>query len=210
MKKNDTGMIDAEQTVPADAEPTMAQLLALILDTRKGDQQIQREQLKQTRQKNNLQPPNISAFNPRGEKDYPMPHLAFDVLAPWPMQKGKYHPLTVEEVTLMNRVQAPSEVVIDLRDDTTVRCSIIATKNSATGKIERIAFMGARDSESNQYVTLYSKERRHEMPTMVPFLHQVLDQQGIDYSDVLTMKELHQRIALPSDHPQYLPVSIGE
>lgn len=201
---------DTGTAVPADAEPTLKDLFAMFLATRQDDQHIAREQLKQTRQKNNLQPPNISDFNPRGEKDYAMPHLAFDVLAPWPMQKGKFHPLTVEEVTLMNRVKAPAEVVIDLRDDTSVRCSIIATKNAATGKIERIAFMGARDSESNQYVTLYSKERRHEMPTMVPFLHQVLDQQGTDYSDVMSMKEMKARIALPADDPKHLLVSVGE
>lgn len=205
--RNDT---HTEHAAPADAEPTMKDLMAMFLATRKDDQHIAREQLKQTRPKSNMQPPQISEFNPRGEKDYPMPALAFDVLAPWPMQKGKYHPLTVEEVTLMNRVQAPGECVIELRDNTTVRCSIIATKNAATGRTERIAFMGARDSESNQYVTLYSKERRHEMPTMIPFLHQVLDQQGTDYSDIMTVKKMKQRIALPADDPKHLLVSVGE
>ena len=197
-----------EVAVPDD-HVTMSQLMKLLLETRKDDQHIAREQLKQTRPKSNLQPPNISVFNPRGEKDFPMPALAFDVLAPWPMSKGKYHPMTVEEVTLMNRVR-PGEVTLLLRDDTTVACSIIATKNATTQKLERIAFMGARDSENNGYVTLFSKERRHEMPSMVQLLHQVLEQQGTDYTDILTMKELNARIALPADDPKHLPVSFGE
>lgn len=200
---------DSEQAVPADAEPTLRDLFAVFLETRKDDQHIAREQLKQTKPRSLARGPELSVFNPQGQKDFPMPPLAFDVLAPWPMSKGQYHPLTVEEVQLMNQVR-PGDVTFELTDETTVRCSIIATKNSTSGKIERIAFMGARDSDSNTYSTLFSKERRHLMPTMVKMLHQVLDQQGTDYSDVLTMKQIHTRIALPSDDPQHLAVSVGE
>jgi len=198
-----------EQTVPESAEPTMKELMAMLLESRKVDQDLNRQALKQSRPPSNKRGPEISAFNPQGQKDYPMPDLAFDVLAPWPMTKGRYHPLTVEEVTLMNRVR-PGEVIIELSDDTSVHCSIIATKNMTTGKIERIAFMGARDPDTNGYSTLFSKERRHLMPSMLKILHQVLDQQSTDYSDVPTMAQIVKRIALPVDDPQHLPVSIGE
>ena len=70
--------------------------------------------------------------------------------------------------------------------------------------------MGARDADSNSYVTLFSKERRHEIPSMIDLLHQVLDQQGTDYSDVLTMKQIKTRIALPDGDPDRLLVSVGE
>lgn len=177
-------------------------------DNQRESNRLAAEQAKQTRQPNK-RGPEISVFNPQGNKDYPMPELAFDVLAPWPMSKGKFHPLTVEEVKLMNRVK-PGEVKLSLLDDTTVPCSIIARKNGTTGQIEMIAFMGARDSDNNGYVTLFSKERRHQIPTMVKLLHQVLDQQGTDYSDILTMAQIHKRIALPENHPEHLPVSVGE
>lgn len=200
---------DKDVTTPADAEPTMKDLMAMFLQTRLADQEISRAQLKQTKPPSNKQAPGISEFNPQGEKDYPMPALAFDVLAPWPMQKGRFHPLTVEEVTLMNRV-TPGEVLLELTDDTTVPCSIIATKNATTGKIERLALMGARDPDSNSYGTLFSKERRHLIPSMVKVLHQILDQQGTSYDDVLTMAQIKRRIALPADDPQRLLVSVGE
>lgn len=204
------GVLDVEQATPADAEPTMKQLLALILETRKGDQDIQREQLKQTKAKSNTRGPEISAFNPLGEKDFPMEALKFDVLAPWQMQKGRFHPLTIEEVRLMNLVQAPSDVVLELLDETSVRCSIIAQKNMVSGVIERIAFMGPKDAEGGMYTSLFTKERKALIPSMVKLLHQVLDQQGVDYDDILTMKQIKTRIALPADHPQHLAQSVGE
>lgn len=177
-------------------------------DNQRESNRLAAEQAKQTRQPNK-RGPEISVFNPQGNKDYPMPELAFDVLAPWPMSKGKFHPLTVEEVTLMNLVK-PGEVKLSLLDDTTVPCSIIASKNGTTGQIERIAFMGARDADNNGYVTLFSKERRHQIPTMINLLHQILDQQGTDYSEILTMKQINARIALPEGDPNRLPVSVGE
>jgi hypothetical protein len=210
MKPTDkTPNADAEQTTPADGEPTMKQLFAMFLESRQADQQITREQLKQTKPPSNKRPPEISVFNPQGQKDFPMPDLAFDVLAPWPMTKGRYHPLTVEEVTLMNRVK-PGEAVLELTDDSSVHCSIIATANMTSRKIERIALMGPRDPDSNSYQTLFSKERRHVMPSMVNMLHQILDQQGTDYSDIPTMKQIHARIALPVTDPHHLAVSVGE
>ena len=198
-----------EQTVPEAAEPTMKELMAMLLESRKVDQDLNRQSLKQSKPPSNKRAPEISVFNPQGQKDYPMPDLAFDVLAPWPMMKGRYHPLTIEEVRLMNMVK-PGDVIIELTDDTTVHCSIIATKNMTSGKIERIAFMGARDPDTNGYSTLFSKERRHLMPSMLKFLKQVLDQQGADYSGVPTIAQIAQRIALPVDHPEHLPVSVGE
>ena len=206
-RKNDE--IPARETAIPNDQPTMAQLMALILETRKGDQAIQREQLKQTKPPSNKRGPDASVFNPQGQKDHPMPALAFDVLAPWPMSKGNYHPLTSEEVQLMNRV-VPGDCVLELTDESEIRCSIIATKNMNSGVIERLAFMGARDPESNSYVTLFSKERRHLMPSMVKILRSILEQQSTDYSDVLTMAQIHTRIALPADNPQHLPVSVGE
>ena len=209
-KSEAAGVIDPEQTVPADAEPTMKQLMALILETRKGDQEIQREQLKQTKKPSNVRGPEISAFNPRGEKDYPMEALAFEVMAPWQLSKGRNHGLTAEEVALMNRVQAPSEVTIELLDDSVVRAAIIAQKNIISGAIERIAFMGPRDAEGGMYTSLYTKDRKSQMPSMVKMLHQVLDQQGVDYSDIPTMAQIKQRIALPVEDPKHLAVSVGE
>lgn len=168
------------------------------------------KQAEQTKPKENSRPPLTSEFNPRGEKDFPRPELAFDVLAPWPMSKGKFHALTDEEVRLMNRIPAPCDFTLELLDESTVRGSVIAQKHMVTGKIEKIAFMGPRDAEAGVYTSLYSKERKSAIPSLVNVLHQILDQHNVDYSDILPMKEIKRRILLPDDHADHLAVSVGQ
>lgn len=171
---------------------------------------IAKAQADQTKPKQNSRPPLTSAFNPQGEKDFPMPPLAFDVLAPWPLSKGKYHTLTVEEVHLMNRLPVPCDFTLTLLDESTIRGSIIAQKHAVSGQVEKIAFMGPRDAEAGVYTSLFSKERKSSIPSMVNMLRQILDQHDVDYSDVLTMKEMQRRIALPDDDPKHLAVSVGQ
>lgn len=196
-----------EEAVPND--PTTSTLLAMMIEMQRGNQEVQREQLKQTRNKNNARAPEVSVYNPQGQKDYPMPELACEVLMPWPLRPTQ-HGLTYEEVELMNRIK-PGEYVLELLDGTMVQACILGTKNTITGKIERLAFMGQRDDESGHYSTLYSKERRNAFPSMVATLKQILGQMpGVDYSDVLSMKERAARVKLPAADPKHLPVSVGE
>lgn len=201
--------IDSTERAEPNDGPTMATLMALLLESRKTDQALAAQALKQSKPASNKRGPDASVFNPQGQKDHPMPPLAFDVLAPWPMTRGNYHPLTSEEVQLMNRI-TPGDCTIELTDDSQVRCSIIATNNVNSGKIERLAFMGQRDPDSNSYLTLFSKERKSVFPSMVKILHQILDQQGTRYDDIPTMHQVAQRMALPATDPQFLPVSVGE
>lgn len=198
---------DGEEAVPN--EPSVASLMAMLIEIQRGNQEVSREQLKQTKNRNNAQPPLISVYNPQGEKDFPMPKLEREVLMPWSERPG-IHTLTWEEVELMNMIR-PGEYVVELLDGTPVQVCVLGTKNTITGKLERIAFMGERDPESNQYSTLFSKERRNAFPAIPAFLKQILDQQPeADYSGVLTMKERARRVALPVDHKDRLPVSVGE
>ncbi len=209
MKKTDaTTLPDSERAEPDD-EPTLKQILAMMVEAQKGAQDVQRQQLKQTRLRSNAQGPEINFQNPRGQKDFPMPPLDFEVYAPFAIPKGHAHGLTREEVQLMNRV-VHGECVLELLDNSPAPCSIIGTKNAATGKVERIAFMGPRDPDTTHYTSLFTKDRKQVMPTFVNFLRQVLDQQGTDYSDILTMKDEQKRIALPVNDPEHLAISVGE
>ncbi len=198
-----------EEAVPN--EPTVAQLMAMLIEMRKGDQDIQNRSLKQTASKNNARAPEISVYNPQGQKDYPMPVLQCEVLMPWPLRASDMNGgLTYEEVELMNKIK-PGEYVLELLDGTAVQCCVLGTKNTITGKIERLAFMGQFDAEARNYSTLFSKERRNIMPSMVSTLKQVIDQMpDASYEDVLSMKERTRRTHLPADDPKHLPVSVGE
>lgn len=209
MKTGKPELPDGEVAEPN--EPTTRELLAMLIDMRRGDQKIATESLRQTRQKSNTRSPEISACNPRGEKDYPTQPLAFEVLMPWQVPKGSSanNGLDREEIELMNRIKT-GDYWLNLLDGGRSQCCIIGTKNQNSGKLERIALMGARDEDSRQYATLYNKERRGSMPTIKDTLHQILRQQKCDYSDIMTMEEEMERIALPADDPRYLPVSVGE
>ena len=114
-----------------------------------------------------------------------------------------------EKLESFHRVQI-GDCVLELMDGSAAQCCIIGTRNATSNKIERIAFMGPRDPDTNHYTTLFSKERKQVMPSLVAILHQVLDQQGTDYADIMTMKEETRRIALPENDPKHLAVSVGE
>lgn len=55
--------------------------------------------------------PDISAYNPRGEKDFPRPQLRCEYLMPWPIKPGAAEELTREEIELLNLLQAGDHTV---------------------------------------------------------------------------------------------------
>ena len=211
-----------ERTAEVDSpdEPTLAQAMAMFAEILKQNQQIQagallvqQEQLKQTKRKSNARPPGISVFNPRGEKDYPMPDLKCVMHMPWPL-RPTLHGCTREEVELLNRLDL-GEYLIDLLDGTTVAANVIGTKNQATGIVESLALMGAKD-DAGGYGTLFTSERKMVMPAMAAYLRQMLEQKGIDTSDILSMKDetrfVKETLAgiRTEGDPHFRPVSLGE
>jgi hypothetical protein len=169
---------------------------------------VQKQQLKQTKRRSNDVGPDISPFNPRGQKDYPMPELKCEILAPWPMKPG-LHGLDREEVELFNLLE-PGVYTIDMTDGTQRRASVVAAKNTVTGTIEQMALAGAYDPDTRQHAALFTKEDKQLFPSMKIMLRQMLDQQGADYAGVMTMREEARRIALPEGDDKKLLVSVGE
>ena len=62
-------------------------------------------------------PPMISAFNPRGDKDFPRPQLKCEMFIPWPVQNEA---CTREEIELLNLLQ-PGEFYITRTDRSKVK-----------------------------------------------------------------------------------------
>lgn len=212
-------------------EPTMAEVLATMAQIQKDNLQlqrdqmelqrvsaeksadIQREQLKQTAAKSLKRGPNISVFNPRGEKDFPMPTLKCEVYAPWKMSP-MLHSLDREEVELFNLLE-PGEYVGELNDGTTVPVNVVGVRNSENGKLEKLSLQGAKD-EGGVYMTLFTKERRNAFPALRLFLRQLI---GDPASAVMPMKEEERRVKQFLDAPEdgkaaavqagALPVSVG-
>ncbi len=99
---------------------------------------VQAKAMKKAMRPSNDAVPNISAFNPRGEKDYPMPALKCEILAPYSIHPA-YHGLDREEVELFNLLE-PGEYDIDLVDGTRGRIFVKGTYNEITQTLEKMAF----------------------------------------------------------------------
>lgn len=165
---------------------------------------VQAAQLKQTAPKSNVAVPKISVFNLRGEKDYPMPALKCEVVAPFP-STPTLHAYTREEVELINLVE-PGVYNVELTDNSLATLNVVGTKNSQTGALERLEFVGMYDEATRGYAAFYTKERKQIIPPLVAMLRQML---GASATDVLTMREEARRIALPVKNDQHLAVSLG-
>jgi len=78
----------------------------------------------------------ISPFNPRGEKDFPMARLKCAIYAPWKIDP-QGHNLTREEVDLFNLLE-PGEYSFDLNDGAPATMRVVGVRNDATGVIEQL------------------------------------------------------------------------
>lgn len=165
---------------------------------------VQAAQLKQTAPKSNAAGPKISAFNLRGEKDFPMPALKCEVVAPF-ASTPTLHAYTREEVELLNQIE-PGVYEVELADQSVATLNVVGTKNSQSGALERLEFVGMYDEATRGYASFYTKERKQIIPPLTVMLRQIL---GDAAQDVLTMREEAKRIALPVEHKDYLAVSVG-
>jgi hypothetical protein len=122
-----------------------------------------------------------SAFNPRGEKDYPMPRLKCEVFAPHPIQPNS-HGCTREEVELFNLLEQGS-YPIKLNDDADCIVAVTTIVNKATGTVEQ---MHLTPDPS------WSNENRQRFPSTALMLREMLGEKA---KHVVTMKAEKAQIA---------------
>lgn len=161
---------------------------------------VQREQLKQTRRKSNQSAPLASVFNPRGEKDFPMPRLKCDVWMPFP-QRPELHGMDREEVELMNLLiddvsekllakQAP-EYAVELNDDSTVTLCIDPIFNRTTRQLERIRWCGPTDPDTRMPTPFFTTENRQQFRSLRALLRHILGDKALG---VMPMKVEYQKV----------------
>lgn len=200
-----------ETSVETPTEPTMAQVMARMADIQEQQLKVAREgigvqqqQARQTKRKSNDFGPLISPFNPRGEKDFPMPLLKCEVWYQFKMTP-ELHSLDREELELMNLIE-PGQFTIEMNDGGTQQVCITGKANEFTGGWDSLMFRGPKDEDGN-YTGLFTQEKRNRFQSTKNILRQIL---GDKAKDVMTMTEEKRRIKLPKDHPDYLPISQGE
>lgn len=215
-----TEMVEEKTLAPA--EPTLAQIMARLvalqeeqLKVQEANQRVQAEQLKQTKVKSNKLGPHVSPFNPRGEKDHPMPELKCEFWAPHKMTSAEIGGLTREEVELINLLE-PCEAFIWMVDQERQPVLVVGERNVVTGKPERLSLMGPVDGKG-QPTSLFTKERKNRFPGMATYLRQIIN--GITEDGtikpgpadaVMTMAEEKRRVRLPPTDPEFLSCSVGE
>lgn len=183
------------------------------LRIQEGQLKVQQDQLKQTESKSKAAPHLISAFNPQGQKDYPIPQLKCEVHMPW-SQTPALHGFDYEEVELINQIQ-PGEYTIDLLDDTPQKVHVVGTKNETTGKLELLRFTGGWDADAKSYAPLFMHSNKHLFPGIKNLCRQILrGEKGVAEAhaaapEILTMKERVRRTTLAPEDPKHLPLSVS-
>ncbi len=143
--------------------------------------------------------PEISAFNPRGQKDHRMPALKCEIWAPWRSRESD-HGLDREEVELFNLLE-PGEYVIELVDGTPHKVVVIPQRHSLSGELTRLTFSGALNDEGKP-TPLFTPETKNLFPSMRLMLREII---GDKATAVETMKVEIAKVK----SGEYL-VSVGE
>ena len=154
------------------AEPTMASVMARLADIAEQNNRVQRQQLKQTAPRSHQSGHKISVFNPRGEKDFPMPPLKCEVHMPFPLNPSN-HGMDREEVELMNLVN-PGEYQIEKNDGELMTVNVIGRRNHATGDLESMFFSGRIDPDTGHPTPFVTRENRQQFASLRVMLRQIL------------------------------------
>ncbi len=157
-------------------EPTMAQVMARLAELQAASLLVQRGQLKQTAPKSNTRGPGTSPFNPRGEKDFPMPALNCTHLMPFE-QKPNMHGRDREDVELINMI-TPGEYTIEMNDGSTRKILLNGRTNRVTGRFDQIQWSGEMDPDSNHPTPLFTGHNKQEFPSLKVILRQMLGQRA--------------------------------
>lgn len=179
MAKKDT----TEETPEAGQEVTLAQVLDRLAAIQEAGVGVQAAQLKQTAPKSNASPPKISVYNPRGEKDFPMPRLKCAITFGFTL-RPEQHSLDREEVELFNLLEPSDDYTVEMLDGTQQRICVIGRRSQA-GALESLVFKGPKD-EDGAYSGLVSNDNRGNFPSLKAIMRQMI---GDATEDVQTMRQ---------------------
>lgn len=199
-------MAKTDPTTEPAAEPSLASVLAMLAKIQGDNVAVSKEQLRQTRRRSNQAGALRSPFNPRGDKDFPMPDLQCEMWIPYKITDPHIGGLDREEVELLNML-TPGDYVIEMNDGATQQVSVVGTRDNASGKLFKLELKGPRD-EDGHHTGLFIKERRQQFPSLKSMLRQIVGDEKS--ASVLSMKEEARRILLPVDDSKHLAISIGE
>ena len=129
----------------------------------------------------NEHPPMISAYNPRGDKDFPRPNLKCEIMAPW-FRPWDAESLNREEVELLNLLE-PGKYLIKRTDGTRVELVCTGIKNLEDSGWTRLTVA---------HPTAFRQEEHQLMPALSDTLRAMYATKPAlkkKATDILTMEE---------------------
>lgn len=194
------------QAGPSPVDPTLMALLAGMMSTMQSLVQQQvvgnqgaAEAIRRSQDPSNMFAPDVSVFNPRGERDHPRPNLACPMFLPWEAEKES---LTREEIELLNLLE-PGEFYVRRNDESKILVTIKTTTNPNTGKHDRL-LMNSETGFNNDYHWLipplrqtlrqilnqraHTKEAATKVLTMEREI-ELITEHGVDFEKVLALRE---------------------
>lgn len=148
----------------------MAQAIALLAGAmeRMSSGQLEGSRLiadatKKAQRPSNEVYPAISAFNLRGDKDFPKPQLKCEMLLPWP---ADHDGSTREEVELLNLLQQ-GEYTVTRNDMTKIKLQVIVTTKLDSDEPSRLVI---------NHSTAFNNDYHRTLPPLTVMLRQMLKQ----------------------------------
>lgn len=199
-------LLAERQAGPTPVDPTLLVLMQGMMETMKALVNTQVEgnkgaadALRRSQDPSNPFAPDVSVFNPRGERDHPRPQLKCRMFLPWEAERES---MTREEIELLNLLE-PGDYYVRRNDESKMLVGIKTNTNPNTGQYDRL-LMNSETGFNNDYHWL--------VPPLRNMLRQILDQRphtqeaarkvittereielirahGVDFEKVLALRE---------------------
>jgi hypothetical protein len=168
----------------------MAKIL-LVLEKVAGGQaastQAAADALSRGKDPSNFFAPDVSAFNPRGERDYPRPALRCKMHLPWEAERES---LTREEIELLNLLDA-GDYFITRNDESRIKINV-RTRINANTQLPEVLLMNSETGFNNDYAWL--------MPSLRKMLREMLNQRSDTRALARGIRTMEEELDLIAEH----------
>lgn len=178
------------QSGPSPIDPALAALLSGMMKTMEALVKSQvaasdanSKAIRRGQDPSNVFAPDISCFNPRGEREHPRPKLQCKMFFPW---EAEWESMTREEIELANLLEA-GEYYVKRNDDSRIIMNIKTTIHPNTMKPERLLI---------NHDTALNNDYHWLMPPMRMWLRQILDQRPHTKAAAKKVMSMEDEIAL--------------
>jgi hypothetical protein len=135
----------------------------------------------------NAESPQVSVYNPQGDREYPRPALVCRMFLPW---EADWEALTYEEIELLNLLPSlgPGEYPVRLNDGSKATVSL-QIERGPDGRPHRLLLSG---------LGLFDNEKHRLAPPLASLLRQLLASKASTRKaaeQVLTMEEREEKVA---------------